>query len=114
MMIPSRLKRFTHEMTTAHTPYMRDAIAEPTAEDPHAASPPVDPLVDVGIQHDLAAVEGLGVRSRRLALPPAQPQEAREQILSDPALVTLGREMVEQVLDLLATDIILERHEQVR
>src|SRR5262249_45585015 len=62
----------------------------------------------------LAAVEGLCVGRRRLALHPAKPEQAREQVLLEPRLRALGGEVVEQVVDLLPADVGRQRDEHVR
>src|SRR6185503_3848775 len=51
---------------------------------------------------------------RRVALHPAQPQHAGEQILLEPALGSLRGEVAHEVLDLAFPDALVERNERVR
>src|SRR6188472_3874608 len=70
-------------------------------------------VTTVSVEDGFAAKESLGVGTRRVALHAAQPEQAREHVLAEPALRALGAEVAHQVVDLALTEVLGQRHEGV-
>lgn len=77
-------------------------------------APPSISLTSLNSEHELTAIEGLGVAAWRVALHAPKAHEAKKHSSVEPMLVGLRAESVQEFIDFPVADRLAERYEDAR